>query len=381
MATENQFYGSGAKELVRRMGEAATDFLAGLSTDQRAKAQIPFDDQAERQNWHYTPTPRQGLPFTEMDRVQQRLAQKLVTTGVSRSGYVTASTIMGIETALDAKEGWTTPDWWRDSKLYFVTIFGEPDEQKPWGWRFEWHHISLNFTIVGGQIVSPTPTFFGSNPAQSPLGRTSWLRPLGATEDFARDLVYALNEEQRSRAVVAAIAPPDIVSLNRPQILEHMLPERTPGIDDPPGVVGQYAAIENFKEALGTKAEHLEAVRYTTQPKGVANRDMTAAQQEIMLALIGEYLYRMPDELAEIEMKKLESTHEGHSHSALDQIHFVWAGPIERSEPHYYRLQGPRFLIEYDNIQNDANHIHSVWRDPENDFGHDVLAHHYAHSH
>lgn len=374
MGSENQFYGDGARELVRRMGEAAADFLAGLSTDQRAKTQVPFDDKAERTNWHYTPTERMGLPFTEMDRVQQRLAQKLVTTGVSRAGYVVASTIMGLETALDAKEGWKALDWWRDSKLYHVTVFGEPDEQKPWGWRFEGHHISLNFTIVGGQIVSPTPTFFGSNPAKSPLGRTSWLRPLAATEDFARDLVYALDDQQRSQAVVAAIAPPDIVSLNRPQVLEHMLPERTPGIDDPPGVVGQYAAIERFKETLGTQADHLEAVRYSTQPKGVANGDMTAAQQEIMLSLIGEYIHRMPDELAEIEMKKLES-------NGLDQIHFVWAGPIEVGEPHYYRLQGPRFLVEYDNIQNDANHIHSVWRDPENDFGTDILAHHYAHSH
>ena len=158
-----------ARQLVQRMGEAAENFLAALSTDQRATAQLDFADQAERTTWYYTPTPRQGLPFTEMDRKQQRLAQKLIMTGLSRGGYNVATTIMGLETLLDGKEGFTAEIWWRDSRLYHVTIFGTPDDKQPWGWRFEGHHISLNYTIVGGQIVAPTPTFFGSNPAESPL--------------------------------------------------------------------------------------------------------------------------------------------------------------------------------------------------------------------
>ncbi|MEM7125733.1 MAG: DUF3500 domain-containing protein [Chloroflexota bacterium] len=374
MATPNEFYGSGAVALVQRMGEAAADFLASLSTDQRIQTQLDFSDQSERTNWHYTPVERKGLPFTEMDRQQQRLAQKLVTTGLSRGGYNTATTIMGIETLLDAKEEWTAPLWWRDSKLYHVTIFGEPSVDKPWGWRFEGHHISLNYTIVGGQIVAPTPTFFGSNPARSPLGQTAWLRPLSAIEDLARELVYEFDEGQRASAVVTPIAPPDIVALNRPVILDQMLPGETPGIVDPSNVSDQFQNLEKFKQALGAEAEHLEAVRYTTKPKGIQGAQMSYAQQEILLKLIGEYIHRMPDELAEIEMAKVKE-------QGVDQIHFVWAGPIEPYQPHYYRLQGPRFLVEYDNVQNDANHIHSVWRDSQNDFGADILAHHYAHAH
>lgn len=379
MSIQNLFTGSGAQELVQRMGEATSNFLAALSTDQRAKTVVPFDDYAERTNWHYTPTKRMGLPFTEMDREQQRLAQKLITTGVSRSGYVLASTIMGIETALDAKEGWTTPDWWRDSKLYHVTIFGTPDGQKAWGWRFEGHHVSVNYTIVGGQIVSPTPTFFGSNPAEAPLGQTSWLRPLGAAEDLGRELVDAFSDEQRAKAVVTHMAPPDIVSLNRPRVLENMLPRETAEIMDPPNVVSQYKTMELMIETLGVTSEHLEAVRYSAEPKGIAYAEMNDAQREIMLTLVGEYIHRMPDELAEIEMRRLKGGDGGPG--ALAEMNFVWAGPTERHQPHYYRLRGPRFLVEYDNTQNDANHIHSVWRDPDNDFGVDILAHHYEHSH
>ncbi|MEM7533728.1 MAG: DUF3500 domain-containing protein [Chloroflexota bacterium] len=371
---KNLFYGDGAAQLVQRMGEAASNFLASLSTDQRAKTILPMSDQESRTEWHYTPTPRNGITFNDMDRNQQRLCQKLVATGLSRSGYVTASTIMGLETTLDRLEGWTTDTWWRDSHLYHLTIFDTPDGQKPWGWRFEGHHISLNYTIAGGRIVAPTPTFFGSNPASSPLGRTSWLRPLGATEDLGRELVYALDEHQRHHAIVTNVAPPDLVSLNRPKVLEGMLPTRTEGIEDPPTVAQQFAGGEHWMKVLGTKPTHLEAVRYTTKPKGIAASEMTDAQQEIMLALIGEYLYRMPDELAEIEMKSIQAR-------GIENMHFVWAGPTEPQQPHYYRLQGPRFLIEHDNIQNDANHVHSVWRDPENDFGVDVLAHHYEHSH
>ncbi|MCB0089046.1 MAG: DUF3500 domain-containing protein, partial [Caldilineaceae bacterium] len=204
MFTENseKLVGAAAQQTVQRMGEAAANFLAGLSTDQRAKARLDFADQVERTTWHYTPTPRQGLPFTEMDRQQQRLAQRLIMAGLSREGYNVATTIMGIETLLDAKEGFRSDLWWRDSRLYYVTVFGEPDGQKPWGWRFEGHHISLNFTIVGGQIVSPTPTFFGSNPASSPLMGGQTLRPLAGIEDLARQLMHELSAEQQATALL-----------------------------------------------------------------------------------------------------------------------------------------------------------------------------------
>jgi len=366
--------GAAARQVVQRMGEAAANFLAALSTDQRAKAQLDFADQDARTEWYYTPTPRRGLPFTEMDRQQQRLSQALIATGLSTAGFVTVSTIMGIETWLDTKEGYTAQLWWRDSRLYFVTIFGQPDGKQPWGWRFEGHHISLNYTIVDGQIVAPTPSFFGSNPAESPLSSTHSLRPLAGIEDLARQLMHTFSEEQRAKALLTPVAPPDMVMLNRPFVVEQALPAKTPGIDDTLAVASQFNTMERLANERGVKATDLELVRYSSTPKGVATADMTTAQREILLALIGDYIHRMPDELAEIEMNKLHQ-------QGLDGIHFAWAGGIERRQAHYYRLQAPRFLVEYDNTQNDANHIHSVWRDPQNDFGADLLAQHYAVDH
>lgn len=366
--------GIAARQLVQRMGEAAENFLAALSTDQRATAQLDFANQEERTTWYYTPTPRQGLPFTQMDRKQQRLAQKLIMTGLSRGGYNVATTIMGLETLLDGKEGFTAEIWWRDSRLYHVTIFGTPDDKAPWGWRFEGHHISLNYTIVGGQIVAPTPTFFGSNPAESPLIGNTSIRPLAGIEDLARDLMHALSVEQQRNALLTPVAPPDIVTLNRPVVVDGVLPAQTPGIDDTVAVASNFRTMENLARERGVTLADLESVRYSSTPKGVAAGAMNAGQQEILLALIGDYIHRMPEELAEIEMNKLK-------HNGIAGIHFAWAGGIERRQPHYYRLQAPRFLVEYDNTQNDANHIHSVWRDPANDFGADILAHHYATSH
>jgi hypothetical protein len=366
--------GAAARTVVQRMGEAANDFLAALSTDQRAKAQLNFADQAERTTWHYTPTPRRGLPFGEMDRKQHRLAQRLIMTGLSRPGWVTAGVIMGLETTLDGIEGWTTAEWWRDVNLYFVTVFGQPHESQPWGWRFEGHHISLNYTIVRGQIVAPTPTFFGANRAEAPLIGGDLLRPLASIEDPARELMHSLSEEQGAKALLTSVAPPDLAMLNRPYVAEGALPWPTPGIEDPAAVAEQFASMKRFCDERGVTLADLEAIRYSSTPKGLAAADLTAAQQEMLLTLVGNYIHRMPEELAEIEMEKLRQR-------GLEQIHFAWAGGIERRQPHYYRLQGPRFLVEYDNTQNDANHIHSVWRDPEDDFGADLLAHHYATSH
>jgi hypothetical protein len=358
------------------MGEAANTFLAALSTDQRAKAQLDFADEAERTTWHYTPTPRRGLSLKEMDRRQQRLAQKLIMTGLSQPGWVTAGVIMGLETTLDGIEGWTTAEWWRDVQLYFVSIFGQPDGKRPWGWRFEGHHISLNYTLVDGRIVAPTPTFFGANRAEAPLIGGHLLRPLAGIEDPARELMRSLSSEQGAKALLTPIAPPDFAMLNRPYVVEGALPWPTPGIEDPAAVAAQFPTMKRFCDERGVTVDDLEAIRYSTTPKGLAAADLTAAQQEMLLTLIGNYIRRMPDELAEIELEKLQQR-------GLDQIHFAWAGGLERRQPHYYRLQGPRFLVEYDNTQNDANHIHSVWRDPADDFGADLLAHHYqtAHQH
>jgi len=352
----------GAGAVAERMGQAATNLLASLTRDQLAQAMLDFDAQAKRTAWYYTPTARDGLPLTAMDRRQQRLALRLVATGLSRAGYVTASTIMGLETTLDAIEGWRRPPPGRDPGLYHVSVFlpvgrADPDPKQPWGWRFEGHHISLNYTIAGGRLISPTPTFFGANPAEAPLGATSTLRPLKGIEDLARELAHTLDDEQRTQAILAPVAPPDIVLANSPSV--------PIGLQANDGVPASDPLADTF---------HPQAVRYTSAPKGLAADAMVQSQREILMALIGEYIHRMPDEVAEIEAAELQR-------QGLDGIHFAWAGSLERYQGHYYRIQGPRFLAEYDNTQNDANHIHSVWRDPVNDFGAHLLAEHYARAH
>ena len=355
--------------VAERMGEAAVNLLASLSSDQRALCVIDFGDEAKRTFWHYTPIDRDGLPLTKMERHQRQLAFKLVATGLSRAGFVTASTIMGIETALDAIEGWTYPLPGRDPSLYYVSIFGQPDGRQPWGWKFEGHHISLNFTLANGQIVAPTPSFFGSNPAEASLGNAGSLRPLAGIEDLARDLMHHLDEGQRASALLASAAPPDMVTMNLAKVVFDANPILDAAVHDPSA-----GDLNERARSPGFTTEMLQNVRLTSASQGVAAGSMSAAQQEILLALIGEYIQRMPEELAAIEMAAL-------SELGVGQVHFAWAGGIERHQPHYYRLQGPRFLAEYDNTQNDANHIHSVWRDPHNDFGADLLARHYATSH
>ncbi len=358
----NTLTGTEARATVNRMGEAIANFLASLSAEQRRQATFAFEDQEERTFWHYTPIERKGLPLTEMDRRQQQLAEQVVATGLSRAGFVAASTIMGLERTLDYLEGWQYPHFGRNPERYYIQIYGEPDGKKPWGWQFEGHHISLNYTIVDGRIVAPTPTFFGANPAESPLGNVASLRPLAGVEDLARELLHALDEEQQHTAVLTPVAPADIVLRNRPYAEEGALH------------LDEAEEVQRWMEQSGVSPEAVQALRYSSTPSGLAASAMTPGQQEILQALIQEYTGRMPDELAEIEMQQVQR-------QGIDSVHFAWAGQREPHQPHYYRLQGTRFLVEYDNTQNDANHIHSVWRDPANDFGRDLLAHHYAHSH
>jgi hypothetical protein len=352
--------GEATRQVAQRMGEAAANFLAALSPDQRAKAQFALNEEG-RTVWHYTPIPRAGLPLTQMDRPQQQLAQKLVASGLSEGAYGITSVVMGLENTLDMREGWKRPLPGRDSRLYYVRIFGEPGNQEPWGWSFEGHHISLNYTIAKGEIIAPTPTFFGSNPAESLLGGHAKLRPLQGIEDLARDLMHTLDEGQRAHTIIAHAAPPDIVTTNRAYLAEGDL------------LVSTEAVTE--WQARGHVHDHeLEKLRYSSTPQGIASGSLNSSQQELLMAVVAEYIHRMPDELAEIEMQKLQA-------SGAAPLYFAWAGGLERGQGHYYRIQGGHFLAEYDNTQDNANHIHSVWRDPHNDFGADILAQHYAHSH
>ena len=260
--------------------------------------------------------------------------------------------------------------------MYFVAVFGEPGGAAPWAWRVGGHHVSLQYTIADRRIVSPTPTFFGAHPAEASQVGAQRLRPLAAEEDLARELLHTLDEEQRVTTVLADAPPTDIVQSNRSRVEEGVI--NLPLADLMQRRGPDYArALERDarqREQLGITEEVEAALRYSSTPKGLAAGAMSADQQELLTELVGQYIDRMPDEIAELEWGRLRG-------DIFEEIHFAWAGQAEPRQPHYYRLQGPRFLIEYDNVQSDVNHIHSVWRDPLGDFGVDILAEHYAHAH
>ncbi|MBT5325954.1 MAG: DUF3500 domain-containing protein [Gemmatimonadetes bacterium] len=318
-------------DTVGHMAEAASNFLAGLDATGQQKALIDFADTVERENWHYIPRDRAGLPLKEMDEKQQQLAHALVATGVSAQGYEKLSTIMSLEPILAELEGGGRR-FPRDPELYYVSVFGEPGTDAPWGWRFEGHHISLNYTLVKGRMLGPTPLFFGSNPGEVRHGEQTGLRALKEEEDLGRQLLHALDGEQKTVAIVDEQAPDDIITTNVPY------------------------------------------VRGEVQPEGLGSQEMNAAQREILYALVETYVKRLPEAVAEAEWARLVG-------ADLQAAHFAWAGAEERGGPHYYRVLGPSFLAEYDNTQNDANHIHAVWRDLSNDFGEDILRRHYKEGH
>lgn len=363
------------ESLPERMAEAAADLLAALSPSGRAAAVLPFTEEGERTTWFYTPKQRAGTPLRDMSSRAQRQAHRLLALGLSWPGYVTASTIMGLENTLDAEEGFVV-EWYegrgRDPLMYYVSVFGDPGGAT-WGWRFEGHHVSVHYTIVEGVIATPTPLFFGADPAESSLLGAA-LRPLGSTTDLAREVMQALDAEQRAAATLSAIAPPDIVLSNHSQIAPGLLPKATFEMMDrePSAELREQDARQ--RATMGFTEDHLEALRYQEQPRGLPASRLTMEQRAILEELIRQYVGRLPEALAAIEGERLTS-------EAIDAIHFGWAGGVEPGDPHYYRLHAPRFLVEYDCVQRGANHIHSVWRDPQADFGRDVLARHYAAAH
>ena len=304
------------------MLETTQMFLDTLSPVQLAQTSMPFDS-AERYHWFYTPVDRKGLPVKSMDTVQQEAALNLLKAGYSEKGYDKAETIRQLELVLFEMSGRA----FRDTELYYFTVFGEPSEHGSWGWRYEGHHISQHWTIVNGNAMATSPQFFGANPAEVREGPMRGTRALGAEEDLARIFIYSLNSSQRAQAIVSKTAPDDILTTND-------------------------------REAVSQRDE------------GVAFGTLTAEQQQALVRLIEEYANAQP---AQVAHDRLEQLYAG----GMEQIKFAWMGSIERGQAHYYRIQGPTFLIEYDNTQNDANHIHSVWRDFNGDFGEDLLAAHY----
>jgi hypothetical protein len=308
------------------MKDAAAAFLGTLTPAQREKTVFGFNSD-ERLNWHFIPKDRNGLPYKEMSAVQRTAAMNLLQAGLSGKGYSKVSTIRDLETILHHQEN-RSPR--RDPDLYYFTVFGEPSDSGSWGWRYEGHHCSLNWTIVNGRVAS-SPQFFGTNPAevrvQVPNAPSVGTRVLKVEEDTARRLVQSLSAEQKSQAVIAAAAPPDIFT------------------------------------AAQRQAQRQE-------DRGIPYGKLNSEQQGTLISLIQEYADAMPPMLARQRLAAIRR-------AGLDGVQFAWMGGLELKQPHYYRVQGSTFLIEYDNTQNNANHVHAVWRDFKGDFGADLLAAHY----
>jgi len=309
------------------MTAAATKLIDALSPEQKQKISFSFDSE-EFTRWHYVPAmqfERHGLAIREMSDAQRALAQDLLKTGLSAHGYTQATTIMNnLEAILKALENGAAM---RDPQQYAFSIFGTPSAKSPWGWRVDGHHLSLHFEVANGKSVASAPTFFGSNPAEVRVdGPEKGLRVLGEREDTARALLMALDDTQRKAATIAEVAPTDIVT-------------RTAAKVDP------------------------------LSPAGIAASAMTPKQREMLMAVIDTYTSSMAPDIASERLAQLKT-------AGLEKISFAWAGEYERGKKHYYRIQGPTFLAEYDNTQNDGNHVHSVWRDFNGDFGRDVLAEH-----
>lgn len=319
-----------APSAARRMADAANRFLSTLSNEQRATASFVFEGD-ERYFYHYTPIPRNGLLLKHMTASQRELALALMATGLSERGNRQANQIIDLEPILREHETIQHREerWDRASELYYFSIFGQPGGRDPWGWRVGGHHVCLHFTIVDGDLISPLPLFFGANPAEVEYGPQAGLRTLPEEEDLARELVQSLDADQQAVAIVAPTAPADILTVN-------------------------YRKVEP-----GMTAD------------GLALGQMRDGQRDLLVRLIRHYVTRCSDDLSADEWRRIEQ-------AGLEPVTFAWAGPTERSRQngHYYNVKGPTFMLEYDNTQNDANHIHSVWRDFTNDFGEDLLANH-----
>ena len=310
---------------VDEMADAATKFLGSLKPEQAAKASFKLKDD-ERQNWHFIPKARNGLPIKEMTEDQRKLAMKLLRSGLSDHGYGKATNIMSLETILREIEG-PNSRMTRDPELYYISVFGKPDAKGTWAWRAEGHHLSVNYTIVKGEYVTGTPSFFGTNPADVKSGPRKGLRALGDEEDRARELIKALSPEQREQAIFEKVALRDIVTMAEKRVKP-------------------------------------------LEQKGIAAAKLNDDQKQKLLALVKAYVERNRPELARDDLRKINE-------AGIEKLYFAWAGGIEKGEGHYYRVQGPTFLLEYDNTQNNNNHIHAVYRDFENDFGEDLLRKHY----
>jgi hypothetical protein len=311
------------------MAAAAQNLIASFTPEQKAAAVFAISDD-HRLNWHFIPMERKGITWKSMTPQQQHLTTALLAASLSSKGLFKTSSIMSLEQVLQTIEG-TNRRFPRDPELYHVSIFGDPGPGKTWGWRFEGHHLSLSFTIVGGHVISATPSMMGTNPAIVRDGPHKGLQILADEEILGRELAKTLSAEQKPKAVLSEEAPSDIVTGNHRKISP-------------------------------------------LQPAGIGWKELNDEQTALVWRLVETYVQRSRGEIAEADLQKITD-------AGRENIHFAWAGGLEPGKGHYYRIQGPTFLIEYDNTQNNANHIHCVFRDFTEDFGEDLLKVHYEQSH
>jgi hypothetical protein len=309
-----------------RMLSAAKALVQSFPEADRDKLTLAFDDRA-RTDWHFVPRSRPGVRMADMTDAQKLASRDLLRAALSSQGVLKVEQIMSLDGVLREMEN--NPG--RDPLQYTFTIYGEPNATGAWGWKVEGHHISLNFTCVNGRVSAATPSFLGANPATVPSGPLAGMRPLAVEEDLARELLRSLDDGQRAEAVIADKAPADILLV--------------PGRD--------------FDAAPAA---------------GIAYAKLNAAQRAMIDELLDEYAHTLRRELAHAELERIRG-------AGMDAVRFAWAGSAEPGQGHYYRITGPTFVIEYDNIQNNANHVHTVWHDRTRNFGADALREHYRHDH
>lgn len=306
------------------MTRRAVDFVDALSAEQRRRTIHGFDDATAWRDWRYVPRQRPGLPLKAMTETQRRRAWALVEAALSDAGRRKARGVVDLEGILGELTGAVER---RDPDNYAFAVFGNPGSTEPWCWRVEGHHLSLTFTLVPGEGIGATPAFFGANPNQVPAGHPhTGLRVLAQEQDLAFALVQGLESEQRAAAVIADRSMGDILT--------------GPG-----------------------REQSLRA------PTGLPLARMNEAQRDGAMRLIGEYVGNMAVDLAETQFARIRE-------AGIERLHFAWAGSLLPGKPHYYRIQGPTVVIEYDNSRDEANHAHSVWHDPQDAFGIDLLRRH-----
>ena len=317
----------------REITAAVRAWLDGLDESQRRQASFPFETE-ERFVWAYTPGSRKGLAIGDMRPDQRVASTAILTSALSARTAAEVNAIMALETVLgrlersDGRGGWIR----RDPELYWFAVFGTPSPTSAWSWRVGGHHVAVHLTVLGDHVVGTTPSFLGANPAVIPSGPGAGTRTLTGEEALARTLLSELSAAERRAGFLDGVAPADILT-----------------------GTGRHADLRSV-------------------PAGIRHADLGRPRQASMERLIRHYIDRARPEVANETWTRIAG-------AGLGDVTFAWAGSDAPGRGHYYAVRGPAFVIEYDNTQNGANHIHSVWRDVDNDWGEDLLARHLAEAH